>query len=1043
MTAQLTYHKSLKHLHVGCEAPSAYLIPYQDDAAAKTGNRAESERFLSLCGEWSFRYFKSVNDVVDFTDEAYTAEGTDRLTVPMSWQYALGRGYDTPHYTNVRYPFPIDPPFVPIDNPCGLYERTIEVDAETLKTRNVHLVFEGVDSCFYLYINRRFVAYSQVSHMTSDIIVDDYLVPGVNTIQVLVLKWCDGSYLEDQDKIRTSGIIREVYLLMRDPVHITDLYVKGEPNGDFSKAVVSAEIDINGEAEIAYRLISPKGEVLAQGSALANGKAKLAIDVDAPMLWSDETPHLYELYLTCGDEHIRQYVGIRRFEVIGRVIYVNGKKVKGKGINRHDSHPILGSATPMDHMLNDLYILKANNINMIRTSHYPNDPRLYELCDKLGFYLCNETDLETHGMQHVDPKNLTRSWAMLTDSEDWTAAYLDRAERMFERDKNHACVLMWSLGNESGMGRNQERMADYLHQRMPGCIVHCEDVTRNLRNIYYNEFHEYDEKDPAVHVRHDCDWVDVESRMYPSIEETLEYHLLHKDCKKPLFLCEYSHAMGNGPGDLEEYWQLIYKYDSFFGGCVWEMLDHSVNIGTLANPKYIYGGDFGNMPNDINFCVDGMLYPDRRLHTGMLEYKQVLRPCRMTAFDAKTGKITLKNMRYFTTLSDLDMIWTVERNGVVIREGRFAELNVAPQHRRTYTLPVDALKNLDGICTLNLSFRSNQTTPWASIGTEFGFEQVELETAAMVATPAAFAVAGALKVAQDNKMFRVTDGATVYTVDRIHGLISSIDDNGKEMLTAPINPTIWRAPTDNDRKIKRDWIKEMMDMVHPHCRSCEVLSVNENTVEILTKQIMSADSKPPILKLALTYRFVRGEGVTLDFKVDVAEKTLMLPRFGVTFRMPKDCEYLHYFGKGPMESYADKQKAARLGNFSSTVTDHFEHYVRPQENMAHAETRWMEVANAAGHGLLATNTSDTANFSFNCSHFTAEQLTETGHDYELVPMEDTVVYLDYRHTGIGSNSCGPKLEPQWRFEEKHFAYSIRILPVQINDVDPFQKIWKK
>ena len=1034
------YHKKLDVLHVGCEAPSAYFIPYQSDAVAKKGNRADSDRFLSLCGEWSFRYYASVQDIVDFLSPDYTADGADKLTVPMSWQYALGRGYDTPHYTNVNYPFPVDPPFVPENNPCGLYERTFEIDAKTLANRNIHMIFEGVDSCFYLYVNKKFVAYSQVSHMTSDIIVDDYLVEGKNTVQVVVLKWCDGSYLEDQDKIRSSGIIREVYLLMRDRVHITDLYVKGEPNEDFSKATVKAEVCLNGKATVDYKLVCPCGKVVvAAGSVEVDGKAAWEISVDAPMLWNDETPYLYELYLTCGDEHIRQYVGIRRFEVIGRVIYVNGKKVKGKGVNRHDSHPVLGSATPYDHMLRDLYILKANNINMIRTSHYPNDPRFYELCDLLGFYVCNETDLETHGMHIFKLKDRATSWAYLTDGEDWREAYVDRVQRMFERDKNHASVLMWSLGNESGMGRNQEHMANYVHARMPDAIVHCEDVTRALRNEYYEER----KLDPKNAVRKDVNWVDVESRMYPDVAEILSYHLKHKDSKKPLFLCEYSHAMGNGPGDLEEYWQLIYNHDNFFGGCVWEMLDHSVDIGTPGNSKYIYGGDFGNQPNDSNFCVDGLLYPDRRLHTGMLEYKQVLRPCRMTAFDAEKGKFTLRNLRYFTTLQDLDLYWTVECNGEVIREGRIAELNIAPQHQRTYTLPTGTLDGLAGVCTFNISYRTNKTRPWSACGSEIGIEQTELVTAEMSATPAVSAVKLALAVTEDRQTIRVQDGETAYTIDRTSGLLSSIVANGKEMLTSPMTPTIWRAPTDNDRRIKRDWINEKMDMARSHCHDCVVRVANGQVVEVLAKLLIGADSTVPVARFDLVYRFVSGEGVTLDFDVNVHQKALMLPRFGVEFRMPADCEYLHYFGKGPMESYVDKQKAARLSKFSSTVTDHFEHYVRPQENMAHAETRWMEVANAAGQGILATNTADCADFSFNCAHFTAKQLTDTAHDYDLVPLADTVVNIDYRHTGIGSNSCGPALEPQWRFEEKHFKFSFRLLPTQINNVDPFEKIWKK
>ena len=1035
MKPELIYHKSLEHLHVGCDKPRAYFVPYHSDAAAATGNRAVSDRFLSLCGEWSFRYYKSLNDVEDFTSPTYTSEGSDKLNVPMSWQYALGRGYDTPHYTNVRYPFPVDAPHVPDDNPCGLYERNFEIDAEVLKDRTVKMVFEGVDSCFYLYINNCFVAYSQVSHMTSEIPVNDYLVAGTNNIKVLVLKWCDGSYLEDQDKIRSSGIFREVYLLLRDKVHLTDLYVRATPNEDFSKATLTAELDLNGKADVSYRVVCPCGKELANGKLTVDGKATLTLDIDAPKLWSDEIPSLYELYLACGDEHIRQEFGVRRYEVKGSVVYVNGKKVKAKGVNRHDSHPNLGSATPMDHMLRDLYILKAHNVNMVRTSHYPNDPRFLELCDRLGFYVCDETDIETHGMQHVG------NWDEFTDNPVWTEAYMDRAERMFERDKNHACILMWSVGNESGTGLNHRLMSEYFHKRAPGCIVHAEDASRRADTLYIKA----EGKEPRINF----DYIDIESGMYLRLKSEQaanplkctihEYLTDKKNYHKPLFLCEYSHAMGNGPGDLEAYWETIYKYDNFFGGCVWEMLDHSVDIGTVGKPAYVYGGDLGNFLHDSNFCVDGLLYPDRRPHTGMLELKQVLRPCRVTKFDPEKKTVTLRNMRFFTSLSDLDLYWTVERNGRVVKQGRITSLNVAPQHNRTYALDLDGIDALDGFCYLNLYFRSNVAQPWADIGYEVCFEQLELSAKALTPVSAP-SIRGSFTVAEDNSAIRVTDGETVYTVDRDHGLISSMIHNGKELLETAVTPTIWRAPTDNDRKIKRDWINEGYERMRVKCYDCKVEEVTADTVRVCAALSMGADCKRPLLRLNTVYTFTRGEGVTLSTDVQLAQGKPFIPRFGFEFKMPADCEQLSYFGRGPVESYIDKRHASRVSRFSTTVTEHFEPYVRPQENMAHTDTRWVEVSNLAGQGLLATNTEGSPFFSFNCAHFTAKQLTETAHDYELTPLAETVVNLDYRHSGIGSNSCGPTLDSDLQLKESTFSFSVRLLPVFINNTCPFEKI---
>ncbi len=1027
-----TYHKSLEHLHVGCEAPRAYFIPYQSAAAAKTGNRAESDRFFSLCGEWSFRYFVSEYDLPDFTAADYTSEGADTLPVPMSWQFALNRGYDKPQYTNINYPYPVDPPHVPAENPCGLYERTFTVSAEALANKQIYMNFEGVDSCFYLYINQKFAAYSQVSHMTSEVLLNEYLVPGTNRVQIVVFKWCDGSYLEDQDKIRSSGIIREVYLLLRDKVHIKDLYVRQEVNAALDHATVRAEVEATGNLNMTYRLLSPSGQTVCAGDASVNESGNFTIEIDDPVLWNDEEPRLYELYLTAGSEVIRQEIGLRRYEIRGRVIYINGAKVKCKGVNRHDSHPVLGSATPMEHMLRDLYILKAHNVNMIRTSHYPNDPRFLELCDRLGFYVCDEADIETHGFASVGNWQ-GNTWDTVTDSPDWTESYLDRARRMMERDKNRACVLFWSVGNESGIGMNHRLMADYFHERMPGCIVHSEDITRRVQDAH-DRAPEKEQKKHSLHV----DYVDVDSRMYPQYDEVIRLYRDNPTVTKPFYMCEYSHAMGNGPGDLETYWKMIYKYDWFFGGCVWEFTDHSVDVGSVGAPKYIYGGDFGTFPNDGNFCVDGLVYPDRRPHTGLLELKQVLRPCRVEKLDQEKGSVTLWNTRHFTTLDDLDLCWTVERNGRVIKQGRIAGLYIQPGRRRTYVLPLGDLSALDGFCYLNLYFRSNVAHPWSDVGYEYGMEQFEISCAAMPVIER-MPMTAPFALVEDRQSYTVTDGGMIYTVDKLTGCVSSIIGEGKELLTSPIMPTVWRAPIDNEMWVRKKWESAFYDHVAPHCYGTRVAANGADEICISTDLILSAPAQYPLAEIAVVYRFARGEGMQLEMDVKTHIKDdLFLPRFGVAFKMPADCEQLDYFGRGPVESYEDKCHASRVSTYHTTVTEHFEHYVRPQENMAHIQTRWVEVGNTAGHALLVANTADTTSFSFNCSHFTDAQLMHTAHDYELVPLAETVVHIDYRNSGVGSNSCGPALARAYAITESAFRFAVRILPVLKNDICPFR-----
>lgn len=1015
------YHEDPQTLHVGCEKPRAYFIPFESEAAAARGNRADSRYFKSLSGAWSFRWFPRVSDVCDFTAADFTTEGMDRLTVPMNWQVELGRGYDVPNYTNINYPYPVDPPFVPDDNPCGLYVRDFTLPAHAAD-KKIYLNFEGVDSCFYLWVNDQFAAYSQVSHMTSEIDVTDFVQPGKNTVKVLVLKWCDGSYLEDQDMFRFSGIFREVYLLYRDRAHIRDVFVRPSLADDFACGSFGIEVETEGDVAVSARLLAP------DGTQLYSGALPEKIDVADAILWSDETPNLYTLYLSAGSETIRIECGLRRVEVRGKVVYINGKKVKAKGVNRHDSHPLLGHATPYEHMLRDLTIMKAHNVNMIRTSHYPNDPRLTELCDRLGLYVCDEADLETHGFNNVTGKWLNETWDTLTDNPEWTKAYMDRAERMLERDKNHPSIIMWSVGNESGTGRNHRAMAEYYRDRDGSRLIHSEDATRRLSANFRAENKEK-QKDVV------CDYISVDSRMYPTVEECLTDYIKNKNAKHPLFLCEYSHAMGNGPGDLAAYWKEIYAHDEFFGGCVWEFIDHSVaitapgGVNKYQNPAYTYGGDFGDTPNDGNFCVDGLVWPDRTPHTGLLELKQALKPFAITS--PSEGKITVKNLRYFTDLSDLSFYWSVERDGAVIRSG-VVTVPSAPQKSRTVTLYTPD-GDTTGVRTLNISARQIHPTAWTPAGYEVGFVQLMLESTEQLTAPA---FVDPVTAEDDGEKITVTAGETVYTICRTCGLVTSICDNGREMITEPMRPTVWRAPTDNDRYVRQAWEAECYDRLTTKCYSVSPLTCDGTSAVVSAEFSMGAAPRMPVLRGTVTYKITAAGGLSITYDVKVRENLPPLPRFGVRLTMPEGAEQLRYFGYGPNESYADLRLSSHLGLFTGTVLENYQPYVRPQENAAHADCRFAEVSMAAGQGLWFYGD----NFSFTASYFTPEQLTETAHAYELVPHAETTVSVDYRQTGIGSNSCGPVLAKEYRLDEKEFTYSVRVKPGFAGDVRPFDEM---
>ena len=1022
------YHKSLEYLHVGCEKPRAYFIPFGDEAGAMADNRDKSPFFKNLCGDWDFKWFPSARYLTG-EGSPDMPEECDKLTVPMSWQNALGRGYDVPNYTNVRYPYPVDPPHVPDENPCGLYRRFFTLSPSQLDGKDVFIDFEGVDSCFYLWINGVFCGYSQVSHMTSELNVTDKLRAGRNEIKVLVYKWCDGSYLEDQDMWRLSGIFREVYLLFRDRERIRDYFCRTELSEDLSQAKLRVELALEGSPSVSATLLAPNGAVVGEAS-VSGAETELVFGLQSPELWCDEAPTLYKLIIRSGSEVILQDVGFRRIEIKGAVIYINGKKVKARGVNRHDSHPALGHATPYKHMLEDLMILKRHNVNTIRTSHYPNDPRFTVLCDRLGFFVVDEADIETHGMQVVG------NWSEFTDSDEWREAYLDRAERMLERDKNRPCIIMWSVGNESGAGINHRRMIEYFKSRDGSRLVHAEDESRFAINaLCAIEKGEQPAHSPEFY----REYTDVESRMYPSIGEIEKYYL-GENAKRPLFLCEYSHAMGNGPGDLAAYRKLIYENDCFFGGCIWEYTDHSVGIRQPdGSYHYTYGGDFGDQPNDANFCVDGLVYPDRTPHTGFLEAKQAFLPIETELTDAMCGEVKVTSLRYYTPLSDVDLYWSLEANGKCVQNGVIHSIGVMPGEEMYYYLPYDISlisESERDYVYLNISYRNAEATPWAEAGYEIGSRQfavLEEKGVRRSAKPN-----DAVITEETDALITVTVGETVYSFDKMSGMLTQINGNGKDYLDRPARPTVWRAPTDNDRKIRRDWEKFGFDRAELKCYGVSIISSDTDSAVIAADISLGGYIYRPFIKARLTYTVSADGSLAINSDVSVAENLPFLPRYGIELVMTEGSEELSYFGMGPMEAYSDKRLAARMGVFSGKVSDSIEHYVFPQENSAHDGSLWATVSYTSGPALFFDCRG--SRFSFTASHYSAAQLTAKKHDYELSPEPLTFVNLDYKQSGIGSNSCGPELDPLFRLSEKHFVWSVRITPHLSSAIDPFDEL---
>lgn len=988
-----SYHKSLDVLHFGTLKPRAYFIPYENLQDALSGDRTKSAYFTSLCGEWSYKFYESFEDIdCEFWSESFDYSSLPEVPVPGNVQLYKNVEHDKPLYSNLYYPFPVDPPHVPDENPCSVFIKEFFINDEMADRDNI-LTFEGVASCFYLWINGQFVGYSQISHATSEFDITKFVHKGVNKIAVLVVKWCDGSYLEDQDFFRLSGIFREVYILSRSKIRLEDVYVKQSFNDDFTSATLDVDCILNAKADISYGLISPAGYVINNGDST---KSHFEIKIDEPMMWNDEKPHIYTLFLTVEDEIIPLPVALCKKEIKDKKLLINGKAAKLRGINRHDSTEN-GYVVTVDDMKKDLLMMKRANVNCIRTSHYPNDPRFVELAQALGFYLVNEADIETHGMGwNTDEDWDWFRWSMLSTIDEWEAAYVDRAEHLFERDKNQGCVVMWSLGNESGCGKNHRAMRNYIKSRDNTAIVHYENAHLEFKAVPEGE--------------NFADISDVESRMYSGYNYTDGY-LNNPDYNKPFYWCEYVCSMTTG--DVHEYWKLVDKYENHTGGCIWEWSDHAVRIDDEnGNARYYYGGDFGEYPHNGICCIDGLVFPDRTPRPGYYDMKKVYEPFRT---EYKNGTLTIKNVRYFTPLSDLYADWKVESNGITIVSGRIESLDIAPQDKKEFRLTGIDEFNYTGDTFLTVSVKQKNDTLWADAGYEVGFGQFEIESA-----KAETERETKLLVCEDGDRFvKITNGENEYTFDKAYGRIASIKTNGAEILEKPSSFKLWRAPSYNVGSSPA-WYANNLHHVTHKTYSADVEKA-ENAIVIKTKIALGGPANPPVIKADVDYIFNNDGTFSVEIDGKIKKEAPVLPRIGIELHLKEDFENINYFGLGEIETYVDRNKAAKFGNYSLTVTENYVPYIRPQENSSHFRTRRVTLSNESGNSVTATGYG-IPDFSFNASHFSAEQLTEKKHHFELEKEPYTILNLDGRFTAHSENPEFNNDENNRIIDEKEFKF---------------------
>lgn len=992
----------------------AHFLTFPSKEKALLNNNRYTHAFKNLNGIWKFMFLDAPEYSPEgFFNSDFDVTKMDDITVPGNWQL---QGYGKMHYSDLWYNFPINPPYVPTENPTGIYKRTFFVE-ESYRDKKIIIRFCGVDSAYHLWINGKEVGYSKVARNESEFDITDLIRVGEeNDVTVRVYQWSDGTYLEDQDMWWESGIFRDVELIGVPKDGINDYKVIADLDDEYKNGIfkVEAFLRTTKEVNVTFELVDAgENTVFTKTVVAKEGKACIDEVIADVNHWTAETPYLYKLFMTVEDdgqivEVIPQNVGFRNIRLNGETFLVNGVAIKFKGVNRHDYSPQNGRVVSREEIEKDIILMKQFNINAIRTSHYPNSYYLYDLCDEYGMYLIAETDLECHGFE------LTGDYKWITDDPSWELAYVSRMTRMIERDKNHPAIIFWSLGNESAFGCNFRKMTDVAHEMDPTRLVH-----------YEGDF--------------DVESADVYSTMYTWIENPKKPYLMKdiiEKSKKPHIHCEYCHAMGNGPGNLKDYQDLVYAHDKLQGGFVWEWFDHGIESFTESGEKYYrYGGDFGDDPSNKDFCIDGLIMPDRTPSPGLYEYKKVIEPITTTAVDIQKGIINLLSRYDFANLDRFNLVYKVMEDDVILQTGFMSVPSIEARANKDITLPYDlsAIKVEPGAhYYVNISYQLREDTSYASSGHELATAQFELPLykEGIVVRPE-----GILNVEKEHTTLHVKGANFSLDFNLVNGNLMNIVRDGMQVLSKGPRLTLWRAPISNDMEI----IDKLKKVYFLHLEHEVVMNINYhmegNILKVEVDTINSTTNSAWHFKTKYVYTVCPSGDILIDVegtpsgRVDLAPD--MLPRIGVSMHLDKSMEHVRYFGMGPGENYADSKEAAQMGLYANTVDGLFTNYVIPQENGNHMGCKWVSMTNDRGMGLLASTEGD---FNFSASWYEDKDLDDAKHTCDLVKRDYIVFNVDYKQNALGTNSCGQWQLDKYRAKFEDFKLSFRLTPFNNKEV---------